>query len=90
MAKVLDFQLSHHSFQRNPRADLLQNGLVGYPCSPRGQGLTSPPSPQLLGCLFASLVLALIRGMFGSLEAGSGQRQCGGLPDPLQDFAPGS
>ena len=29
MAKVLEFQLQHHSFQRNPRADLLQNGLVG-------------------------------------------------------------
>ena len=28
MAKVLEFQLQHHSFQRNPRADLLQNGLV--------------------------------------------------------------
>ena len=27
MAKVLEFQLQHHSFQRNPRADLLQNGL---------------------------------------------------------------
>ena len=35
MAKVLEFQLEHHSFQRNPRADLLQNGLVGSPCSPR-------------------------------------------------------
>ena len=31
-AKVLGFQLQHHSFQRNPRADLLQNGLVGSPC----------------------------------------------------------
>ena len=30
VAKVLEFQLQHHSFQRNPRADLLQNGLVGY------------------------------------------------------------
>ena len=29
VAKVLEFQLSHHSFQRNPRADLLQNGLAG-------------------------------------------------------------
>ena len=28
VAKVLEFQLYHHSFQRNPRADLLQNGLV--------------------------------------------------------------
>ena len=45
VAKVLEFQLQHHSFQRNPRADLLQNGLVGSPCSPRdSQG--SSPTPQ--------------------------------------------
>ena len=25
----MEFQLQHHSLQRNPRADLLQNGLVG-------------------------------------------------------------
>ena len=31
VAKVLEFQLQQHSFQRNPRADLLQNGLVGSP-----------------------------------------------------------
>ena len=35
VAKVLEFQLQHHSFQRIPRADLLQNGLVESPCSPR-------------------------------------------------------
>ena len=35
VAKVLKFQLQHHSFQRTPRAALLQNGLVGSPCSPR-------------------------------------------------------
>ena len=29
VAKVLEFQLQHHSLQRTPRADLLQNGLVG-------------------------------------------------------------
>ena len=29
VAKVLELQLQHHSFQRNPRVDLLQNGLVG-------------------------------------------------------------
>ena len=34
VAKVLEFQLQHHSLQRNPRADLLQNGPVGLPCSP--------------------------------------------------------
>ena len=31
VAKVLEFQPQHHSFQRTPRADLLHNGLVGSP-----------------------------------------------------------
>ena len=31
--------------QRNPRADLLQNGLVGSPCSPR-DSQESSPTPQ--------------------------------------------
>ena len=31
VAKVLEFQLQHPSLQRNPRADLLQNVLVGSP-----------------------------------------------------------
>jgi len=31
--------------QRNPRADLLQNGLVGSPCSP-GDSQESSPTPQ--------------------------------------------
>ena len=42
VAKVLEFQLQHHSFQRNPRVDLLQNGLVGTPCSPRDSQESSP------------------------------------------------
>ena len=45
MAKVLEFQLQHHSFQRNPRADLLQNGLIGSPCTPRDSEESSP-TPQ--------------------------------------------
>ena len=45
VAKVLEFQLQHHCFQRNPRADLLQNGLVGSPCSPR-DSQESSPTPQ--------------------------------------------
>ena len=45
VAKVLEFQLQHHSFQRNTRADLLQNGLVGSPCSPRASQESSP-TPQ--------------------------------------------
>ena len=45
VAKVLEFQLQHHSLQRNPRADLLQHGLVGSPCSPR-DSQESSPTPQ--------------------------------------------
>ena len=48
VAKVLQFQLQHHSFQWNPRADLLQNGLVGSPCSPR-DSQESSPTPQFKG-----------------------------------------
>ena len=33
VAKVLEFQLQHQSFQWTPRTDLLQDGLVGSPCS---------------------------------------------------------
>ena len=45
VAKVPELQLQHHSFQRNPRVDLLQNGLVGSPCSPRDSQKYSP-TPQ--------------------------------------------
>ena len=44
VAKVLEFQLQHHSLQGNPRADL-QNGLVGSPCNPR-DSQESSPTPQ--------------------------------------------
>ena len=45
VSKVLEFQLQHHSLQINPRADLLQNGLVGSPCGPR-DSQESSPTPQ--------------------------------------------
>ena len=45
VAKVLELQLQHHSLQRTPRAELLQNGLVGSPCSPR-DSQESSPTPQ--------------------------------------------
>ena len=35
VAKVLEFQLQHQSFQWTPRTDVLYDGLVGSPCSPR-------------------------------------------------------
>ena len=46
-----------HSFQRNPRADLLQNGPVGSPCSPRDPQESSP-TPQFKS--INSLVLSLL------------------------------
>ena len=44
MAKVLELQLQ--SFQRIFRTDLLEDGLVGSPCSPR-DSQESSPTPQL-------------------------------------------
>ena len=43
--KVLEFQPQHQSFQKTPRTGLLQNGLVGSPCSPR-DSQESSPTPQ--------------------------------------------
>ena len=45
VAKVLEFQPQHQSFQWTPRTDLLQDGLVGSPCSPR-DSQESSPTPQ--------------------------------------------
>ena len=55
VAKVLEFQLQHHSLQRNPRADLLQNGLVGSPCSPR-DSQESSPTPQFRHILRCQII----------------------------------
>ena len=54
--KVLEFQLQHQSFQWTFRTDLLQDGLVGSPCSPRDSQKSSP-TPQFksinsLACSF--------------------------------------
>ena len=46
VAKVLEFQLQHQSFQWTLRTDLLYNGLVGSPCSPRDSQEESFPTPQ--------------------------------------------
>ena len=45
VAKVLEFQLQHQSFQRTLRTDLLEDGLVESPCSPRDYQESSP-TPQ--------------------------------------------
>ena len=45
VAKVLEFQLHCQSFQWIFKTDLLQDGLVGSPCSPR-DSQESSPTPQ--------------------------------------------
>ena len=45
VAKVLEFQLQHQSYQWTPRTDLLYDGLVGSPCSPR-DSQESSETPQ--------------------------------------------
>ena len=59
VAKVLEFQLQHHSFQRTPRTDLLHNGLVGSPCSPR-DSQESSPTPQ-----FKSICSSVLSHFYG-------------------------
>ena len=45
VAKILEFQLQHQSFQWTPRTALLYDGLTGSPCSPR-DSQESSPTPQ--------------------------------------------
>ena len=54
VAKLLEFQLQHQSFQWTPRTDLLQNGLAGSPCSPR-DSQESSPTPQFEIISFSAL-----------------------------------
>ena len=54
MAKVLEFQFQHQSFQWTPRTDLLQDGLVGSPCSPKDSQEFSP-TPQFKSINFSAL-----------------------------------
>ena len=58
VAKVLEFQLQHQSFQWTPRTDLLEDGLVGFPCSPRDSqervfSSTTVEKHQFLGAQFS-------------------------------------
>ena len=54
VAKVLEFRLQHHTLQRNPRAYLLQNGLVGSLYSSR-DSQESFPTPQFK-CINSSML----------------------------------
>ena len=57
VAKILEFQLQHQSFQWTPRTDLFYDGLVGSPCSPR-DSQESSPTPQFKS--IHSLVLSFL------------------------------
>ena len=57
MAKVLEFQLQHQSFQWTHRTDFLSDGLAGSPCSPR-DSQESSPKPQFKS--INSLVLSFL------------------------------
>ena len=66
VAKVLEFQLQHQSYQWTPRTDLLYDGLVGSPCSPR-DSLESSETPPFKSINF--LVLSfLYRPTFTSIH----------------------
>ena len=54
VAKLLEFQLQHQSFQWTPRTDLFWDGLVGSPCSPR-DSQESSPTPQFKSINFSTL-----------------------------------
>ena len=54
VAKLLEFQLQHQSFQWTPRTDLLQDGLVISPCSPR-DSQESSPTPQFKSISFLAV-----------------------------------
>ena len=57
MAKVLEFQFQHQSFQWIFRTDFLYDGLVGSPCCPR-DSQESSPMPQFKS--ISSSVLSLL------------------------------
>ena len=65
VAKVLELQLQHLSFQSSFRTDFLQEGLVRSPCSPR-DSQESSPTPQFKSinssvlCLFYDSTLTSI------------------------------
>ena len=56
----MEFQLQHQSVQLTPRTDLLQDGLVGSPCSPR-DSQESFPTPQFKSINFWHLVFFTVQ-----------------------------
>ena len=67
VAKVLVFQLQHQSLQWTPKTDLLQNGLVGSPCSPR-DSQESSPTPQFKSINSLALSFLYLQGNNGAAD----------------------
>ena len=60
VAKVLEFQLQHQSFQWTFRTDFLLDGLVESPCSPR-DSQESSPTPQFKSINSSALSFFMIQ-----------------------------
>ena len=58
VAKLLEFQLQHQSFQRTPSTYFLQDGLVGSPCCSR-DSQESSSTPQFKSINFFGAQLSL-------------------------------
>ena len=56
MAKVLELQLQHQSFQWIFRVDFLWDGLVWSPCCPRDSQESSTPQLEIISSLMLSLL----------------------------------
>ena len=79
VAKVLEFQFQHQSFQWTPRTDFLYNGLVGSPCSPRdSQGSSPTPQFKSINSLALSFLYSLC--LIPGLERSPGEEH----GNPLQ------
>ena len=88
VAKVLEFQLQHKSFQWIFKVDFLYDGLIGSPCWP-GDSQGSSPTPQFKSInssvlsLLYSLILTSIHDYWKHHQFSSVQFICSVVSNPL-------
>ena len=92
LAKVLVFQLQHQSFQWTRRTDLLYDGLVGSPCSPRYLQKSSPtPELERINSLSLSFLHSpTLTSIHAAAAAAKLLQLCPTLCDPIDSSPPGS
>ena len=88
LAKVLEVQLQHESFQRTFRTDFLQDGLVGSPCSPR-DSQESSPTLQFKSINSAVLSFLHSRTLTSIHQFSSVAPSCPTLCNPMNRSTPG-